>query len=618
MSRRTSEEVYASPVISGPQQDGLAPPLGGDGRARRTRGSSSDEDATMEELISEDFRVGGPNLPPLPCDTISMPRDHPAYKLWSSDRSFPRQILDVLKKNDVDVKFLELFQRKSERPYISNNAVPTVIATSKRSKLDSSWLKACMEIRHIFKERQVDDLNIEIIDSRATKAADPFTFPVLQTDPIFNRWSEVCTRIMDVIGREGWLSLECFRRGLSDQRQENPVTIILTIPYDSDKEWKPAREGIVHILDTLSLSEVAVSIIRGHIWRAGDPTSVVLTDNSWEKTAQCGMSLGPADSDLSSSTFGGFIELMSPEDQWVRFGLTCYRSVVEEKDETSMPQHEKKCRERWSRNGIPPSGPDKNALKMSQPSLKDHRNRMKIVDANINEFNANSGLKDIKQKIDNEEFVIPREQRWFDRHTAALDAELKLKNRAERFFSSGDNYFGTVFAASGFGKATNNPPSQLDWALIEVEPSRSGPNRIPPSGTVSSGFYTFTDDRLQSPPEKALHADEILYKLGRTTGFTAGRYDGLRSIQLHTYQKDSSGNKIMEETYEHTIVGEPGKLFSDRGDSGAIIFDITCGSIGLLFGGNADTKASYFTPFPQLFEDVKRITGAKKIRILSD
>lgn len=499
MSRRgnnfSSEEVYASPVLTSAEQTGLSLTLRGDGRARRMRGSSSDEDTTQGELINEDFRAGGPNLPPVPCDTTSMSLDHPASILWKTDPSFIRQILDTLKKHDVQMKYLELFRRKSKKTYLDNNEwVPTIIVTAKRTKLDDSWLKACIDIRNILAQRSLDTLNIEIIDSRAS--AENFTFSVLPSDSIFSRWSEVCSQILEIIGREGWLALECFRRGVNYERENNPVTIVLTIPYNSDKQWKPVREAIINVLDTLSLSQVAVSIVRGHIWRADGFDPVVLPDNAWEKPAQCGVSLGPFDSNRSSSTFGGFIELLSKKDEWDRFGLTCYHCTVEEKEESEMTQKEKNCtipsiptlvlyeltqalgRKHWSQKGISLDDQDKSLLKMSQPSLKDHQNRINVIDNDIHEFNNDPEFKKVQQQVEAGEFVIPNQQKWYGRRLSQQEARLKLKARAQEFFSSGRNYLGSVFAASGFRKTSDKPSSQLDWALIKVENSRESVNKV--------------------------------------------------------------------------------------------------------------------------------------------
>lgn len=78
---------------------------------------------------------------------------------------------------------------------------------------------------------------------------------------------------------------------------------------------------------------------------------------------------------------------------------------------------------------------------------------------------------------------------------------------------------------------------------------------------------------------------------------------------------DHKGNPISHETWEHALVGVDRKIFSKRGDAGAVIFDLADLFVGLLFAGNDQTKATYFTPWPRLVADIKKLTGAKDARI---
>lgn len=123
------------------------------------------------------------------------------------------------------------------------------------------------------------------------------------------------------------------------------------------------------------------------------------------------------------------------------------------------------------------------------------------------------------------------------------------------------------------------------------------PCQVPSSGaaTCPSLITTFEDNRLQAPPDEQLTTNEELFQIGRTTNFTAGKYNGLLRVRLLPNNiKDASGNTtiIEEETYEHVIVGgTETENFSERGDSGATIFDMSCRFVGMLIAGNTATKA---------------------------
>ena len=226
---------------------------------------------------------------------------------------------------------------------------------------------------------------------------------------------------------------------------------------------------------------------------------------------------------------------------------------------------------------------------------------MQLADENISAFEHTSDFKQVQKQTDDADYVIPSTRRWHERVAAQQSPRLNLKERAENFFSSGRNYLGNVFATSGC-------TSRLDWSLIRVEE---------PSGAVEtqSRSTTFEDDRLQSPPGRVLNTHERLYKIGRTTGLSEGKYYGLFSVLLLAQPKDPAGNTIYEETYEHAIVGDSGKLFSESGDSGAFIFNVSCSLFGMLFAGNSGTQATYFMPYQSLFEAIKRITGVKDVRV---
>ncbi|PGG98146.1 hypothetical protein AJ79_08969 [Helicocarpus griseus UAMH5409] len=202
-----------------------------------------------------------------------------------------------------------MFMRKCALSYFSaEEPVATVLVSAKRERIDDdSWLDACKKIREIFIRRELNDLSIEIIDSRATQ------FIPIGLKHTLGYWA-----MFNLKAR--WVALECFRRGTGDKPKENPVTIVLTIPYESRKQWKPIREAIVQILDSLSLPEVAVEIVRGEIWRSSDlpeNRNFLLgnTENvadTWDIAARCGMGIGPYQSDASISTLGGFVELLIP------------------------------------------------------------------------------------------------------------------------------------------------------------------------------------------------------------------------------------------------------------------------------------------------------------------
>lgn len=93
-----------------------------------------------------------------------------------------------------------------------------------------------------------------------------------------------------------------------------------------------------------------------------------------------------------------------------------------------------------------------------------------------------------------------------------------------------------------------------------------------------------------TPPE----IDEVFFKVGRTTGWTAGVLNSCRSVYFAVY------NKIVntkDEKDEHKLPNygvclmwcflgiRPERPFSEAGDSGSLVFDRFGKAVGLLFCG---------------------------------
>lgn len=97
-------------------------------------------------------------------------------------------------------------------------------------------------------------------------------------------------------------------------------------------------------------------------------------------------------------------------------------------------------------------------------------------------------------------------------------------------------------------------------------------------------------------------------KLGRSTDITLGRFS---SIKSHCLLPDSP-----HETTEHVFCSarsSAGSRFSDRGDSGAWVFNRGGGLGGMIVGGHTQNPWSYVTPMTKIVEDVERQLECKLV-----
>ena len=131
-------------------------------------------------------------------------------------------------------------------------------------------------------------------------------------------------------------------------------------------------------------------------------------------------------------------------------------------------------------------------------------------------------------------------------------------------------------------------------------------------GSSTVGRIVFNGELVRDPPQKSPANCDTLFKLGRTTNFTAGSYNGLPSLHLNSTTKD--GNVIPIVTEEWAICPTDTR-FCEKGDAGSFIFEDSPHFIGLLFAGNQDTDVAYFTPQDILFDDIKFMTGASHVRL---
>lgn len=96
----------------------------------------------------------------------------------------------------------------------------------------------------------------------------------------------------------------------------------------------------------------------------------------------------------------------------------------------------------------------------------------------------------------------------------------------------------------------------------------------------------------------------IVLKHGRSTGTTLGRLNGLQTLT----RKYSNGIEFI--AIETTFVGYGGQVFSDDGDSGAIVIDAEGRAMAMITGGSGPTAScdlTYATPLHYILKRVEEV-----------
>lgn len=88
-----------------------------------------------------------------------------------------------------------------------------------------------------------------------------------------------------------------------------------------------------------------------------------------------------------------------------------------------------------------------------------------------------------------------------------------------------------------------------------------------------------------------------VYKIGRTTRFTAGTFSAIETTQVSIKLPN---NRIYIYSNVYQVQSQPGKTFSKGGDSGAVVYTADFKALGLVVGGN--DNYSWISPLDRCME----------------
>lgn len=208
-------------------------------------------------------------------------------------------------------------------PY--RNPIVTLLVVTKRDyPSQTSWTIVSRKLFHYLRGCGITDVSVEIIDAKFEE--DPQIHACVPSDAIFPIWKQVAMEIFHNIDRRGLFTIGCFRIGDANDRLKCPPTILLGVDRSVKRDWKPARDTIVAILDKRGLIDVAVTIRKDNKvtrrgW-VGEDEGVAVED--CRKDPNFGTSLSPWDRKNEHGTLGGWVEVNNPETGvWSTFAITC-------------------------------------------------------------------------------------------------------------------------------------------------------------------------------------------------------------------------------------------------------------------------------------------------------
>ncbi|KAL5113230.1 hypothetical protein ACEQ8H_008897 [Pleosporales sp. CAS-2024a] len=575
-------------------------------RKRRRYQSRSDEEIESEmDNRGLSYRYGWPQLPHLPVDTI---RDG-AMKSVHNAAEHLQTLNDILDAQRISVSSIFFAYR------VPNNAIydepkeafHTAFA-SVNTIGPTTIVTAVIKMRQYLKtHEETKDILIEVIDWRAMYGLPSFHIPHKET-AIREAWDQV-SKIVETeiyIFDEKWLSMELLNRGLTEEKS-SPTVVIATPSVRNDAWIQTIVPAIRKKLSDLALT-IDVELLCATTLLLVESAKSAPSIESYE-TSTMACSIGFANDEKHAATVGGFVTLSDGKT----YGLTNHHvvrdDVVDEVIETTTEKY------------LMPGQIEKSTdpRRFNSPADCDHAYFMESMRDAITSWEE--------------------QKNWGNRNAAAHIT--RFQNDMEKA-SQCSRDFGSLFASSGLRLMTRpemlprsdsaQPKAKaassdvnflLDWALLQIAPSRSVGNELPEraitrdrkstkliEGIVCRRWTPLDSGKTNIKTEKV----EVI-KYGRTTGCTFG------SIKSSLTKINPETDSVWEElgrVYKlnrltvgacYSIVKPRDYVFVSPGDSGSIIMHADTGAwLGLLFGQSA-TGNGLMLPMDLIIDDIEHVTG---------
>ncbi|KAH7179974.1 uncharacterized protein B0J16DRAFT_347994 [Fusarium flagelliforme] len=456
-------------------------------------------------------------------------------------------------------------------------------------------------------------------------------------------------------------SISLFRYGTKRFYGNNPVTIFITVDFDSQEVgWPDVINDIEKSLKEHQLPDLYIHIEHNVGFSSAPPSLLDLEgeyarnrlgrgsiEDDYNKTVNLGEVIGPAnfvmredwtEGYVGHGNLGCYVEVKTAQGSWEKYGLTNYHIVrgafpgfnttIVNKETVLVPPSAESSLFIVDEKGLPPGSHEALAM-MESPPRSMHDYTLWIAQINLDDMNRSLQRLHINAMgfLDAEETYAR-----VDGYKVELIQEVEKK---KDFFYFYQHAMGEIFAASGFNERTTEN-GRLDWALIKVAESRTGTNILPdrsawarPVGrTRDAPFLTF--GRQLKPPgdqpgpsesislENQVQCEEA-FKYGTTTGPIRGK---LHIFKTNVQFKDDQhvGDDPLSSEYLFQMKRE----VRDEPFAGSIVYDEWGCILGLLSRGLQPQRAEdfhvYVTPIEHVFRHIKESSNGRivDVRVAQD
>lgn len=289
--------------------------------------SRSDEEIFDEIDERVPYRLGWPlplHMPPV--RTISTQDDNKHIPDFDSVKQEIRTILDSSRVTLHYDPFIGFRSSKGQEP--TEDDLTVVIPCEKE---ESPWMRPLMEIRKALKIKDIN-CRIEMFDFNL---ANRISHTVLPTDPIVSLWANsLRSKVLPIIRDSDWQSVNVLRRGISANRVDCPITLVITARDSQDHQlWRMLIQRIS------SVCSICIELLSaentGHADLDLESEARPLPVDAITGVLRMGTSVS-LENEQSCGTIGGFCKLKWPNGKVTDVALTNYHVIRNTKLRSGM------------------------------------------------------------------------------------------------------------------------------------------------------------------------------------------------------------------------------------------------------------------------------------------
>ncbi|PMD42944.1 hypothetical protein L207DRAFT_563751 [Hyaloscypha variabilis F] len=426
-----------------------------------------------------------------------------------------------------------------------------------------------------------------------------------------------------------WIKIDIVRLGYAITPAENPVVVLITVDKGTVPFWKAhdVVQNCRQVLLKYNL-DIHVEMMESDKISLGFFGETPLPIYPYQRIPFIGQSIGPTVSGphQASGTLGLYVTLKKPNGGSKLCGITCHHVVFP------------------SRIQDPPGGFNKHFLADStkaaffvdQPSTQDHDATMNHLREGSQAYQQRVDQLLSKQRDAEEGIGRPLSQKQ-ENDLSVYRGVLQKHNQHHNTINNFSRRFGSVSATSGI-YTDETYGNTVDWALVDIDQQRFNQlphNQLPDmnftedqirsmnsklhikdwydpeefKGTIQTTHIPLQDIRDPKVKDKDGFPSLRVLKYGRTTHWTVG----ISNEVLSDCQRE---NGIISK--EWCVIDDNlhrGGRFSDRGDSGAMVFDYHGHLAGMIHGGGvpkaSGKQMTYVTPIEWVFQNIERTLGVE-------